>query len=480
MAKQNTDDKGYFSETPYLGFTYDDGHIVTGQKPQGNQSSPGDIQNPYKNLPYMQGNIWDTLGFSNTARTYNAQLDQAAQEWDSEYARYLDEREYNSEAAKAQRLKEAGVNPDLQGLGSGSEQSTGGVSQGVQKPVAQGSGGAAEFVSALTSVVSTFMQFGTAAQAMRQSRLQSDIMEAELTDKVSDTAYKMFDNVGATLDDFYPDADKSLNIENLLGADMPKTRAGKISALRKKGFSPDLSRAIADGAYVPETFGKLVLRTQSSFGQLSPRMQRRLSRAYQEILGNRRNYIRSYGSWNKDLDDYIANMVLSGKFGKGYRTQYGFDSKTSDEDPLITGMADLVDSVSELEKELDKLIPEAEKATAEAEASESRFNKDYYDKLSADDAATAENTQARQSSYYNDALGIVYKYAVKKMKKGGLHNILIGQSLLSNAPILIDAVKGIASFAGKAALKRIPGAAGASAAAGAAGAAGAASRAARR
>lgn len=479
MAKQITDDKGYFSETPYLGFTYDDGHFVTGQKPQGNQSSPGDIQNPYKNLPYMQGNIWDTLGFSNTARTYNAQLDQAAQEWDSEYARYLDEREYNSEAAKAQRLKEAGVNPDLQGLGSGSEQSTGGVSQGVQKPVAQGSAGAAEFVNALTSVVSTFMQLGTASQAMRQARIQSDIMEAELTDKVNDTAFKMFDSVGATLDDFSPDNDPELSIENLL-VDVPKSRPGKIKALQAKGFSPDISRALADGAYIPQRMAQIVLQTQHSYDGLSPRMQRRLSRAYGDIMGNRRNYIRSYGSWNKDLDDYISNMVLSGKFGKGYRTKYGFDSKTADEDPLIVGMADLVDSVSELEKELDKLIPEAEKATAEAEASESRFNKDYYDNLSAEDAATAENTQAKQSSYYNDALGIVYKFAVKKMKKGGLHNILIGQSLLSNAPILIDAVKGIASFAGKAALRRIPGAAGASAAAGAAGAAGAASRAARR
>lgn len=468
MAKQNTDDKGYFSETPYLGFTYDDGHIVTGQKPQGNQSSPGDIQNPYKNLPYMQGNIWDTLGFSNTARTYNAQLDQAAQEWDSEYARYLEEREYNSEAAKAQRLKEAGVNPDLQGLGSGSEQSTGGVSQGVQKPVAQGSGGAAEFVNALTSIVSTFMQLGTASQAMRQSRIQSDIMEAELTDKVSDTAFKMFDNIGPTLDDFYEEKDKSLNIENLLGVDMPKTKAGKIDALKKKGFSPDLARAIADGAYIPEKYGRLVLGTQSSYEGLSPRMQRRLSRAYSAIIGNRRNYIRSYGSWNKDLDEYISNMITSGKFGEGYRTKHFYKSDTYEDDPLINGMADLVDSVSDLERELDKLIPESEKATAEAEASESRFNKDYYDNLSAEDAADAENTQARQASYYNDALGIVYKYAVKKMKKGGLHNILIGQSLLSNAPILIDAVKGIASFAGKAALRRIPGASAAGAASGAA------------
>lgn len=474
MAKQNTDDKGYFSETPYLGYTYDDGHFVTGQKPQGNQSSPGDIQNPYKNLPYMQGNIWDTLGFSNTARTYNAQLDQAAQEWDSEYARYLEEREYNSEAAKAQRLKEAGVNPDLQGLGSGSEQSTGGVSQGVQKPVAQGSGGAAEFVNALTSIVSTFMQLGTASQAMRQSRIQSDIMEAELTDKVSDTAYKMFDNVGATLDDFSPDNDPALNIENLLGADMPKTKVGKINALKKKGFSPDLSRAIVDGAYIPQRFAQLVLQTQSSYENLSPRMQRRLSRSYEAILSNRRNYIRSYGSWNKDLDDYIANMITSGKFGEGYRTKFGYKSYTEDEDPLISGMSELVKSVSKLENELETVIPEAERDAALAESREAKYNSAYYDELSAEDSADAQNQANKQASYYNKAMGIIYKFAVGQMKKGGLPNILIGQSLLSNAPILIDAVKGIASFAGKAALRRIPGASAAGAAAGAA------SRAARR
>lgn len=85
----------------------------------------------YENNPYApdkftrQQTVWDRLANSFGMRSsYDAAQDEwakAASEYDAQIAQLKGEDEYNSEAAKAERMRAAGLNPDLQGLGEASE-----------------------------------------------------------------------------------------------------------------------------------------------------------------------------------------------------------------------------------------------------------------------------------------------------------------------------------------------------------------------
>lgn len=89
--------------------------------PTSSRSSTGtNPLNPYNNIDPNKSLSWwnrftDSLGFTNHSGQLNQQYDLLSNQWESEYALALQDREYNSAQAQMERMREAGLNPDLNG-----------------------------------------------------------------------------------------------------------------------------------------------------------------------------------------------------------------------------------------------------------------------------------------------------------------------------------------------------------------------------
>lgn len=87
-----------------------------GTKPGANKSP----QNPYVGIdPHNELSWWnrftDALGFTNYSGRLENQYDLAAAQWQSEYDLAMADRQYNSPQEQVERMKAAGLNPDLNG-----------------------------------------------------------------------------------------------------------------------------------------------------------------------------------------------------------------------------------------------------------------------------------------------------------------------------------------------------------------------------
>lgn len=93
-------------------------------------SSGTSPMNPYNNIDPNKSLSWwnrftDSLGFTNHSGQLTQQYDLLSNQWESEYALALQDREYNSPQAQVERMRAAGLNPDLNGgqsLTSGSSE----------------------------------------------------------------------------------------------------------------------------------------------------------------------------------------------------------------------------------------------------------------------------------------------------------------------------------------------------------------------
>ena len=88
-----------------------------GTKPGANKYSP---QNPYAGIdPHKELSWWnnftDALGFTNYHGRLENQYDLASAQWQSEYDLAMADRQYNTPAEQVERMRAAGLNPDLNG-----------------------------------------------------------------------------------------------------------------------------------------------------------------------------------------------------------------------------------------------------------------------------------------------------------------------------------------------------------------------------
>lgn len=95
--------------------------------------APSDL-NPYKDLDPSQNlsivqRLLDALGFTNNLGRLQYQQAVASNQWESEYALALQDRDYNDYVSQVQRMKAAGLNPDFLGV-SGYESSIAGNTAG--------------------------------------------------------------------------------------------------------------------------------------------------------------------------------------------------------------------------------------------------------------------------------------------------------------------------------------------------------------
>lgn len=86
-----------------------------------------DIQNPYSQenrATYKKGaleNMFSNLGFRTQYDNYMMDMDNRAAEWETQNQSLAYEEQYNSAEAAADRMRAAGINPDLQGIQNAGE-----------------------------------------------------------------------------------------------------------------------------------------------------------------------------------------------------------------------------------------------------------------------------------------------------------------------------------------------------------------------
>lgn len=164
----------------------------------GNGTPTGDVtlEDLYANNPYLnqtvESTFWDMIGLSNKRDNRLAQLQQAGAEYNAEIAKMQYENEYNSPEAQAQRMREAGLNPDLMGTEAG------GTSAGAD-PVAspavepgsaatEGLGNIFTFAQGVLSAVTMGCSVAKDFQALKLGALDLDSKEIDVAGKARDFA----------------------------------------------------------------------------------------------------------------------------------------------------------------------------------------------------------------------------------------------------------------------------------------------------
>ena len=177
--------------------------------------------NPYRQLEYRQSGWQRLLGNLGFRTSYDDFIDQAkinAAEYDAGIASMKFQNEYNSPAAEADRMRAAGLNPDLQGIGDVAE-SASPTEDPNGMPVQDSSQQFSQVVQVTRTVmdiIPAVMSFATNLSQLKGVRLQNDLLENEVASKGVDLATKFF-NEGLTEAD-YRDAFEKNDFTNLLSA----------------------------------------------------------------------------------------------------------------------------------------------------------------------------------------------------------------------------------------------------------------------
>lgn len=154
------------------------------------------LEDLYANNPYLdqtvESTFWDQVGLSNKRDNRLAQLQQAGAEYNAEIAKMQYENEYNSPEAQAQRMREAGLNPDLMGTeAGGTSAGTGQVASPAVEPGSAATEGLSNIFSFAQGVLSAVTMGCTVAkdfQALKLGGLDLDAKEIDVAGKARDFA----------------------------------------------------------------------------------------------------------------------------------------------------------------------------------------------------------------------------------------------------------------------------------------------------
>lgn len=167
----------------------------------------------YQNNPYApdkftrQQTLWDRLANSFGMRSsYDAAQDEwakAASEYDAQIAQLKGEDEYNSEAAKAERMRAAGLNPDLQGIGEASE-----AGEFAQEQTSPDINRNSEDVDRILGAISRIPQAVTFAMGMAEKGMHLNQILYETKEKKASWAEKLQKMAESFIDNFTPLTEK--------------------------------------------------------------------------------------------------------------------------------------------------------------------------------------------------------------------------------------------------------------------------------
>lgn len=262
--------------------------VLTNNKPSNIEGTRfEDIQNPYVNNPRQKTN-WDKfinwLGFRSGYDKSMEQYQLASDEYNAQLSQLASEEKYNSPLEQAQRMREAGLNPDLTGVSGepasefDNQQESPDVSVGTDvNPLDVVSTIGKSFISTISGTMALLQDINL----FRQSRIATD-------EKDLDYASKMIDFFNKSDSYFHDQSDSSddgnLNaslVTHILGNNSPlfhsKRSVKRFNSFRGKavdsllGLSTEF-KSYEDFAKSAESFGKTLSQPwMSNFGSLTPK-----------------------------------------------------------------------------------------------------------------------------------------------------------------------------------------------------------------
>lgn len=324
------------------------------------------VQNPYQaqleNNSYQQS-WWDKLGnwigFNTKEDSYRLELERLAKEWDSNAQMQNVTDEYNSESSQAARQRAAGINPDLNGVDSGSASSS--------VPSSPDSSGLAPIeqtttfqeVEPVLSTVSSIVRtaFGDVSGLLG---LFQDLRSRSLSNDAS-----LLNNITSAYDFGFSTSEKSKKFEDVL-----KEIEGKT----------DLSDYdLVDGSYVHRKTGELLIPDSVVEGAFDDYVDRFGMR-------NNRQMKRYYKSFRNGFMDF-----LNGQVGQLKARQTGNELTTARESGAKQSVIGLTGDLNSFMKPLAPTLQNAYRWGIEADSFSLKVQSEYYKSVSGFHRAVAEN-----------------------------------------------------------------------------------------
>lgn len=197
--------------------------------PSGYGSQYDDLfaANPYRNQTYKMS-WWERLlqkfGFRTGYDAFRENALLQANEYDAGIYSIMEQDAYNNEVAKAQRMRAAGLNPDLLGTGDVSDAATPAEDPNGMPPASAPS--SAEMFSnvskTIMDIIPSALSFATGLQQMKGIRIENDAKELQFGQGALEAASEFFLN-GISEQD-YKDAFEKQDFDNLLDASMANAK----------------------------------------------------------------------------------------------------------------------------------------------------------------------------------------------------------------------------------------------------------------
>lgn len=215
--------KRYGTSTPFnptVGQRVDVGVAPTGY---GSQYDQLFAANPYRNLTYNKSgwqSFLEGLGFRTKFDDFNEQAQINAAEYDAGIFSLMQQNQFNDPAAQAARMRNAGLNPDIQGIGD-----VAGAASPTEDPNGMNVAATDEteglrlvstVSSSLLGIIPKTMSFLTNLSQLKGIRLENDAKELSFGSAAVDAAAKFFLE-GVTEQD-YRDAFEKNDWANILDA----------------------------------------------------------------------------------------------------------------------------------------------------------------------------------------------------------------------------------------------------------------------
>lgn len=337
------------------------------------------VQNPYRaqleNNSYQQS-WWDKIGnwigFNTKEDSYRLELERLAKEWDSNAQMQNVTDDYNSEASQAARQRAAGINPDLNGVDSGSASSS--------VPSSPDSAGLAP-IEQMTTFQEVEPVISTVSGIVRNALgdvsgllgMFQDLRSRSLSNDAS-----LLNNITSAYDFGFSTSEKSKKFEDVL-----KEIEGKT----------DLSEYdLVDGSYVHKKTGELLIPdsvVQGAFDDYVDRFGMR----------NNRQMKRYYKAFRNGFMDF-----LNGQVGQLKARQTGNELTSAKETGAKQSVIGLNGDLNTFFKPLAPTLQNAYRWGVEADSYSLKVQSEYYKAVSGFHRALAENNS---NKYKSDLYGTI-------------------------------------------------------------------------
>lgn len=351
----------------------DQRYIDLGTAPSGFGSQYDQLfaANPYRKLTYNKTG-WQSflsdLGFRTKYDDFVEQARINAEEYDAGIFSMMQQNEYNSPVAQADRERAAGLNPDLLGLGdsmaaASPTEDPNGMNVSPSQEIEPLS--VVQFVSQkVLDIIPNTMSFMTNLAQMRGIRAENDLKEMEFNTGAVDAANKFF--LEGLSEQDYKDAFDSQNFENLLKAAVKNS-----DSLARSMFTSSRARRRFNLAYQ--------MHSRSMMAEISK------YKTWDEFEQHRESLLKKRSSPYFDDDDQTMQVMLSTFTGPILRYQQK--------------MAEIQERY--LNKSAELNLPE-DRATLEK--TQIANQQTYENNINPSEQAKAENTANERMTQENDIM----------------------------------------------------------------------------